>query len=372
MISPLVRRLLLATFVVSTYNTLTYFFVLVRSAEPDYSDLSFWASFPQIGISILIYYSWRANQYYPNFKRFFVLAITLWLTTISLTALSWYLFLNDEGQKWAFGYSIASGLGLPVYNSGAPLANLFHSPWLDADDNVIWEFDGGIGLSWLTFNALSVILILTLSKLAKNQGTNNNTQAFVAQDEEASKGNCGCVTASITIGGVCSKCGGTANSENRVQMEVQGQQLQEVVAVSECHSCQSSMSQGQLFCSNCGEPANLGTSTLTEYEELECDQCGADLVQGQKFCGGCGVEMVWPHTRIQAVTDLSTDENQTKKYLAIAAAVLGVILLFGLFSSGGTNQQEECFDKEMLKFGAYEDPKGWAIKSRLYCQSLYP
>jgi hypothetical protein len=371
-IPPLVRRLLLATFVVSTYNTLAYFFVQIRSAEPDYSDLSFWASFPQIGLSILIYYSWHINQYYPNFKRFIVLVIALWLSTISLNALSWYLFFIDEGQFLAFAPSIALGLGLPVYNSGAPLSGLFHWPWLDAEENVTWEFDGGIGLSWLILNVLSVILIIALFKIAKNQGINDNTQSIVTQDEEVSMGNCGCATPSITKGGVCGRCGGVVNSEKKVQMEVQAEKLQEVIAVSECHRCQSSMKQGQLFCSNCGEPANLGESTPTENEELECDQCGADLVQGQKFCGGCGIEMVWPHTTMQAVTELSTEENQTKKYLAIAAAVLGVILLFGLFSSGGTNQQEECFDREMLKFGAYADPKGWAIKSRLYCQSLYP
>ena len=372
MIPVVVRRLLLATFATSTLNTLTYLFVQIRSVEPDYSDLAFWTTFPQIGFTVLIYYSWRDNQYYPNFRKFFAFSLVLWLFIIVVNIVTWLQYFIEEGRKWSLVLSILRGFGFPLERTNAPLGGMFHSAWFDANENIVWEFDGGIGFSWLAFNVLSVILIIALFKIAKNQGINDNTQSIVTQDEEVSMGNCGCATPSITKGGVCGRCGGVVNSEKKVQMEVQAEKLQEVIAVSECHRCQSSMKQGQLFCSNCGEPANLGESTPTENEELECDQCGADLVQGQKFCGGCGIEMVWPHTTMQAVTELSTEENQTKKYLAIAAAVLGVILLFGLFSSGGTNQQEECFDREMLKFGAYADPKGWAIKSRLYCQSLYP
>ena len=139
-----------------------------------------------------------------------------------------------------------------------------------------------------------------------------------------------------------------------------------------CRSCQSSITEGQKFCSNCGELVAETNAMDIENLEVECDQCGAELVKNQKFCGSCGVEIEWSGDISPQYYQVAENESQTKKYLSIAAAVIGVLMLFGLFSSSGPSQQEECMDREMAKFGAFADPKGWAIKSRLYCQSLYP
>ena len=139
-----------------------------------------------------------------------------------------------------------------------------------------------------------------------------------------------------------------------------------------CRICQSSITQGQKFCSNCGDIVAESNVADIENIELECDQCGADLFKAQKFCGSCGVEIDWSGDISPQYEEMPQNESKTKTYLAIAAAVVGVLMLFGLFSSGGPSQQEECMDREMAKFGAFADPKGWAIKSRLYCQALFP
>ena len=136
-----------------------------------------------------------------------------------------------------------------------------------------------------------------------------------------------------------------------------------------CSSCQSSITEGQKFCSNCGD---VVAEAIGADIELECDQCGADLFKTQKFCGSCGVEIDWSGNIATQYADIPQEESKTKLYLGIAAAVISVLMLFGLFSSGGPSQQEECMEREMAKFGAFADPKGWAIKSRLYCQALYP
>ena len=139
-----------------------------------------------------------------------------------------------------------------------------------------------------------------------------------------------------------------------------------------CRSCQSSITEGQKFCSNCGDIVAEANVADIENIELECDQCGADLFNIQKFCGSCGVEIDWSGNIATQYADIPQEESKTKLYLGIAAAVISVLMLFGLFSSSGPSQQEQCMEREMAKFGAFADPKGWAIKSRLYCQSLYP
>ena len=139
-----------------------------------------------------------------------------------------------------------------------------------------------------------------------------------------------------------------------------------------CHSCQSSITEGQKFCSNCGDVVAQDNTQEIENLEVECDQCGADLFKNQKFCGSCGVEIDWSEEISAQYAEIPQKESQVKLYLGIAAAVVSVLMLFGLFSPSGPSQQEQCMEREMAKFGAFADPKGWAIKSRLYCQALYP
>ena len=151
--------------------------------------------------------------------------------------------------------------------------------------------------------------------------------------------------------------------------------------------CETYLGSQKGICSTCNLPlhsskgrtkrfgdnvTNQPSSNTFEYENMECDQCGAGLLQDQKFCGSCGVEIVWPETTGRPVRREANSENHTKNIWIIVAAVIGAFVLFGLFSSGGTNQQEECYKYEMTKAGAYFDPKAWSIKSRIYCQSMYP
>jgi uncharacterized membrane protein YvbJ len=122
--------------------------------------------------------------------------------------------------------------------------------------------------------------------------------------------------------------------------------------------------------------------------EMECSECGADLFDGQKFCAGCGIEMEWSakptYQEIVSLNDetklLSKSDNFMANVLVLVmGAVVVVVVAFiynfltGTFSGfNNGNQQDECFKKEMLKVGAYADPKGWAIQSRLYCAALNP
>jgi len=122
--------------------------------------------------------------------------------------------------------------------------------------------------------------------------------------------------------------------------------------------------------------------------EMECSECGTDLFDGQKFCAGCGIEMEWPEVPTAQVSEiifadtmpLSKNENLMVKVLTLvfgAVAIIIVVFVYNFLSGSFSgfnngNQQEACFNREMLKVGVYADPKGWAVQSRLYCKSLYP
>ena len=143
-----------------------------------------------------------------------------------------------------------------------------------------------------------------------------------------------------------------------------------------CLSCDEPSSFDAFRCSNCGREqftlkskdeflSSDSSSTspgaedapFFEYEEVECDQCGSDLVQNQKW-------VVAP--KIESTPSLKNSRN-----IKIVVGIIGLVILYVLFT-GNSSKQDECFKREMSKFGAIADPKGWAVQSRLYCQSLYP
>jgi len=114
---------------------------------------------------------------------------------------------------------------------------------------------------------------------------------------------------------------------------------------------------------------------IQEALDVACSECNSDLKKGQRYCSNCGIEIDWevsPAHPTQINIEGTTSDARKRKYWVAFAVVVGIVVLLSLISSGANSKQEECFKHEMTKFGAFADPKGWAVTSRIYCQSLYP
>jgi len=307
----------------------------------------------------------------PNPNKFLGWVVSLWLITYLLSVLGWYQIFIDIGKQWPGWSSFAQGFGFPVFISGAPLNGLFHSPIFYDGKDQSWFFDGGNLFSWLVFNILATVLIFVMYRFIKSlKGEGEKNVIF-----------CTCATPLTVMGRVCGTCGGTVSSKQVAQFKKKAGIPIESITDITCDNCDTPVTEGQKFCPNCGEPIKQEGAVFFENDEVECDQCGADLIQNQKFCGGCGVEIIWPEAPVGKWVGAPKIESMpisdSNKTIKILAGVIGLVILYFLFSSnfgssGGGNQQEECFNREMLKVGAYVDPKGWAVQSRLYCASLYP
>ena len=147
---------------------------------------------------------------------------------------------------------------------------------------------------------------------------------------------------------------------------------------SNCPKCNSLLLDGQNFCPDCGSKVREHTSTNRFEDGAQCDQCGADLVTNQKFCGGCGIEMDWSSDNFSSFDDETSLDKTKSVFLgkdeiigAVGLIVFIAVLVFIFWPNQG-NKQEECFQSEMNKLGSIVQPKDWVIRSRLYCQSLYP
>ena len=370
--SSLFRRLLLATFVTSIYNMLAYFYAWTKYDVHDYADLTLWALLPQTALSIIIFYLWRKDEFPPNPNKFLRWVLSLWLVTYLLSVLGWYGYFIDIGKQWPGWSSFAQGFGFPVFISGAPLNGLFHSGILRDGENLSWFFDGGISFSWLVFNILVTVSIFVMYRLIKSLNGEGKKNGIL----------CTCATPILGDGPACGTCGNILSLKNLNKVrQFEKEVPKESITNIGCDNCDASIIEGQKFCFNCGKPIKREEAVFFENDEVECDQCGADLVQNQKFCGSCGVEIIWPEVPagkwVGAPKIESVPISETNKNIKILAGVIGLVILYFLFSSnfgssGGGNKQEECFNREMLKVGAYVDPKGWAVQSRLYCASLYP
>lgn len=296
----------------------------------------------------------------------FHIVSSLWLATYFMNLLAWVSEYVYSDEYWSLTSGLLSAFGIPNFQDGAPLGGFFHKLGLDSQEAYVWVFDGGVTFSWLLFNLLTVALIVKLLLRLVFPIEENKKSEKRAVYPNMDYSICQCANP-VLIEGTCSTCGKRPSSE---RIEKINKSKQGLVSESKCSACGKPLVDGNKFCSNCGEP--VLQKELESNEDVVCDQCGADLVLNQKFCGTCGVEIDWVNPNLPNQQKESTNKSENKKYWIVAAVVVGVIVLASLFSSGGVNQQEECFNREMQKFGAFADPKGWAIKSRLYCQSMYP
>lgn len=365
----LLSNLLLITAALSAYNILVYL-ILFWQGSPDYSSFSFLSLIPQgiFTITVVILERKYANQKVRWRELIFI--IVIWGLTYFMNLLAWVSYNTNSSDYWSLSTAFSSAFGIPTFTEGTPWGALFHSLQIDSQGSQIWVFDGGIGISWLLFNmmSLAVIFLMAVSRLTLNSAPETYSDDRNLSVMDYSKCNC---PITHPNDGVCTICGKRTLKVAKEDRDASVYSSTDTESEIECQKCKISVKQGLRFCPNCGE-ATSKVAEDSKEPEMVCDQCGSDLAKNQKFCGNCGVEIVWSDFDNQQQLVVAPSQSQSKKTWIIAAVVVGSLILIGLFSSGGTNQQEECFKQEMKKFGAFADPKGWAIKSRMYCQSLYP
>jgi hypothetical protein len=346
----ILRRLLLVTTLVTSFNLIisSYYFF---TDGPDFSNFWFWSLITQTFLVFFLFRLWSGNQELLLRARYVALTSILWMLAFFLNLLYWVAYLEEVGDYWTLSYLFSLASSAPKFPDGAPFGGLFHSVSEDSPGKVIWTFDWGVNLSWFTLHFLSVALVLSML-------------IHFFQARSCRRGNAMKEEAQF--------------QESRDRIKSPQEDLDDPTVSIKCLACSSSIAEGHMFCSNCGEPVIPRHAAIVENEELECDQCGADLEKNQKFCGACGIAIDWSTNEISKVEDLTFSEKVKSIFIGKdeiiggAALIAGVLFLIFMFWPNEPNRQEECFDREMLKFGAYADPKGWAIKSRLYCQSLYP
>ena len=147
---------------------------------------------------------------------------------------------------------------------------------------------------------------------------------------------------------------------------------------SNCQTCNAIVLSGQNFCTSCGNQV-IPAAPINRFSDgAQCDQCGAELIINQKFCGGCGIEMDWSSEELYSKGDETFLDKVKSIFIgkdeifgAVGLIVFIIVLVVMFWPSQG-NKQEECFQNQMNQLGAIVQPKDWAIRSRLYCQSLYP
>lgn len=203
---------------------------------------------------------------------------------------------------------------------------------------------------------------------------NNQGMKFGSNGELA----CSCAMPTHGENDVCTKCGKKLDSDRLTQLKMFKHASTESSKENECKKCNRRLVKGQLFCPICGEKVAIKDIQTPNKTFENCESCGASLDQNQKFCSNCGLEIqVSEKSKTKVFGSSVSNSNSTssgKKVGIIASSVLGILILIIALGSAtqGGSQQDECFEREMNKFGAFADPKGWAVQSRLYCQSLYP
>jgi hypothetical protein len=367
--AALVRLALVATIVFSVYNLLTYFFIYFIG-QPFSTAVSL-SLLTQLALTVLVFLLLRMDSEKLLKARFVNAVSLLWVATYFLNVYVWISSFGVSNFYWTIQDAFFGAFGIPTFPDGAPLGGLFHSADEDALGNNQWVFDWGVNFSWLLFNISTVLLMGMMMYRYLNSGLVDFDGLRGAHPMPPNLDEfCNCESPLANARGACSRC---SHKLNREQLSGMTGSPEMNSSDSACQICANPILQGQKFCPSCGVQISQKPLSSADLQEVECNQCGADLEQGQKFCSTCGVEIVWSSAISHKITEVSNRDNQTPKYWAIGiAAIIGLVILVGLFSSGGTNQQEECFEREMAKFGAFADPKGWAVKSRLYCQALYP
>ena len=278
------RRLMLATVLVSGYNIVVYFLDFYKATEPDYFDPAFWASLPQLVLTFLMVRKWPKTKDPLDWDNWSSPFLGLWLLMISMIAISIRSYdTSSYDEAWEIALLALAAVGIPIHvfinwansvGSDAPIWGLFHTPWQREDGEVVYLLNLGVGFSWLLFNILFVILIISVFRFENS--LNRNASIIETSDLHEQE----------AIGDLSSE----------------SKELPAVMTALNCASCGHELNQSQKFCSNCGQSIKE-KHPVTQSQEVECDQCGAELIKNQKFCSTCGVEIEWPND-VSALTNV--------------------------------------------------------------------
>lgn len=351
------RRLMLATVLVSGYNIVVFFLDFYKATEPDYFDPAFWALLPQLVLTFLMVRKWPKTNNASDWDNWSAPRVGLWIIIVFSIAFSIRSYdpSSYEGA-WGFVLSVLAAVGIPTHVlinsansawSDSPFWGLFHTPWQREDGEVVYLFNLGIGFSWLLFNILFVILIVSVFRLENS--LENNASAIEPSYSPEQKA--------------------------KEDVSSESKELPGAMTALDCASCGNELKKGDKFCSNCGGFAE-DKPLFTENQDVECDQCGAELIKNQKFCSSCGVEIEWPNEvgastkAIQVPPAVSNPSWAVKHFRALggigrALAItwiifngLAILSLFGEQSS--PDDLSKCnglYDANILKtYGVFRCP----------------
>jgi hypothetical protein len=151
----------------SLYNILTWSIDWIRF-NIGYFGPSFMALIPQIALTVWLALLIKRYEVFQYKILAPIIAITLWAFTLIVN--SWELIFSNVELPWSWNYNLLDTLGFPIlemqYGGAAPLLGLFHSNQGDLNVKSDWYFDGGILFSWLSFNIITLILIIFTSRIA--------------------------------------------------------------------------------------------------------------------------------------------------------------------------------------------------------------
>ena len=139
-------------------------------------------------------------------------------------------------------------------------------------------------------------------------------------------------------------------TENKVIQEEQTEAVSETTEIEKaepekrCSKCQALISEGQLFCPECG----------TSLKKV-CKRCNAELQENQAFCPSCGLNVAdnfsAAPTNINEYNAVVMNNQKKPKTLkiilgAIIAVCICAVLIFAVNESGKTSLHNKLMDEE--------------------------
>ena len=162
-----IPKLTYLVIVFSCYNILTWAIDWFRYSF-GYFGPNFFALIPQIALTIWLFIMIRNFENFNYRVSAPFIVFSLWILTILIGAAE--LFFPEELIPWPITYSILESVGFPIleieFGGAAPFLGLFHNNQGELDLTKDWYFDGGVQFSWLAFNLLSTILLISLLQIA--------------------------------------------------------------------------------------------------------------------------------------------------------------------------------------------------------------